>query len=307
MSTKTVIIIVGPTAVGKTSLSVSLAKHFNTEIISADSRQCFKELNIGVAKPTIEEQQGIPHHFIGSHSIHDFFTAANFETYALAGLEEIFKTKDIAIVIGGTGLYIKALMHGFDNIPEVPQMVRDDVKELYQHSGLEALKTALFSEDPEYAKTGEMLNPQRMMRALEVKRASGYSIRHFQQAVRTKRNFRMIELGLELPREILYEKINRRVDEMIEAGLQQEVRELYPYRNLNALQTVGYRELFDQMEGRLTIEEAINKIKQNTRHYAKRQITWFKADPMITWFQPGELQKIIDFLDKEIATGKVEG
>lgn len=306
MSSKTVIIIVGPTAVGKTSLSVSLAKHFNTEIISADSRQCFKELNIGVAKPTIEEQQGITHHFIGSHSIHDFFTAANFETYALAKLAEIFKTKDIAIVIGGTGLYIKALMHGFDNIPEVPQMVRDDVQELYQHSGLEALKAAICSEDPEYAKTGEMLNPQRMMRALEVKRASGYSIRHFQQAFRTKRNFRMIELGMELPREILYEKINRRVDEMINAGLQQEVRELYPYRNLNALQTVGYRELFDQMEGRLTIEEAINKIKQNTRHYAKRQMTWFKADPMIAWFHPGDQEKIMDFLEKEIGEKKSE-
>ncbi|WP_336514496.1 tRNA (adenosine(37)-N6)-dimethylallyltransferase MiaA [Pollutibacter soli] len=306
MSTKTVIIIVGPTAVGKTSLSVSLAKHFNTEIISADSRQCFKELNIGVAKPTIEEQQNIPHHFISSHAINDFITAADFETYALEKLEEIFRSKDTAIVIGGTGLYIKALMYGFDNIPEVPQLVREDVQELYQHSGLEALKTALITEDPEYARTGEMLNPQRMMRALEVKRASGYSIRHFQQAFRTKRNFRMIELGLELPRETLYDKINRRVDEMIRSGLQQEVRDLYSSRNLNALQTVGYRELFDQMEGRLTIDEAINKIKQNTRHYAKRQMTWFKADPVITWFHPEELEKIIEFLDKEIGPPKNE-
>jgi tRNA dimethylallyltransferase len=197
-------------------------------------------------------------------------------------------------------------MYGFDNIPEVPQLIRDDVQELYQHSGLEALKTALVCEDPEYARTGEMLNPQRMMRALEVKRASGYSIRHFQQAFRTKRNFRMIELGLELPRQVLYDKINKRVDEMIKSGLQQEVRDLYSFRNLNALQTVGYRELFDQMEGRLTIDEAINKIKQNTRHYAKRQMTWFKADPVITWFHPDEPGKITEFLEKEIGSAKSE-
>jgi tRNA dimethylallyltransferase len=300
MCAKTVIIIAGPTAVGKTKMAIVLARYFNTAIISADSRQCYRELNIGVAKPTTDELQSVPHYFINSHSITQNITAATFEAFALNALDDIFVSHDVAIVAGGTGLYIRALVKGFDHIPPVPENIREDVKAVYQQQGREGLAAALFAEDPEFAREGEMKNPQRMMRALEVKRSSGVSIRTFQQAAENKRPFNTIFIGLELPREQLYERINQRVDIMMEQGLLEEVKSLQEYRHLNALQTVGYRELYEFLDGHKSLKEAVDKIKQNTRHYAKRQLTWFKADPDIKWFTPEQTDEVIAYVSGRV-------
>lgn len=296
MCAKTVIIIAGPTAVGKTKVAITLARYFNTAIISADSRQCFRELNIGVAKPATDELLSVPHYFINSHSITQNITAATFEEYALKALDDIFVSHDTAIVVGGTGLYIRALVKGFDHIPPVPEKIREEVKAVFEQQGREGLAAALLTEDPEFASEGEMKNPQRMMRALEVKRTSGVSIRAFQQASQNQRSFKTISIGLELPREQLYERINQRVDVMMKDGLLEEVKSLKEFRDLNALQTVGYREMFEFLDGQKTLQEAVDKIKQNTRHYAKRQLTWFKADSEISWFNPADVEQIITYL-----------
>ncbi len=303
MCPKTAIFITGPTAAGKTKMAVSLAQYFNTEILSADSRQCYRELNIGVAKPSAEELKAVNHYFINSHSVTQNITAATFERYALDVLNIIFTSKDIAIVAGGTGLYIRALARGFDNIPAVPEYIRDEVKQLYQLNGIEGLTQSLINEDPLFVAEGEMKNPQRMMRALEVIRASGSSIRSFQQSAANKRDFNMIFIGLEMPREKLYDRINQRVDGMMDEGLLEEVKSLNEFRQLNALQTVGYRELFEYFEGDKTLIEAVAKIKQNTRHYAKRQLTWFKADPQIRWFGPDDEGQVNEYLSKILASG----
>jgi tRNA dimethylallyltransferase len=296
MKNKTSIIISGPTAVGKTALSIQLARHFKTEIISADSRQCYRELNIGVAKPDTSELQLIKHHFIDSHSINDNLTAAAYEQYALKKASDIFKEHDQLIVSGGTGLYLKAFTSGFDTMPEVPAETRDLVRTVYLTEGLAGLREKLEKEDPIFSKSDDLKNPQRMMRALEFVRTTGTSIRNFQRSEIVERPFRIISIGLELPRPELYERINSRVDKMMENGLLDEVKRLVPYKHLNALQTVGYRELFDFLEGNMSLEEAVDKIKQNTRHYAKRQLTWFKADQTIKWFHPGDSDSIVDYI-----------
>lgn len=283
---KTCIIIAGPTAVGKTSIAIQLAAYFNTQIISADSRQCYRELNIGVAKPSAEELVRVDHYFINSHSIHENVSAADFEAYALDAVEKIFQQHDIAIMVGGTGLYIKAFMEGLDKIPAADEKIREAITNTYREKGFEWLEESLKAEDPEFSITGEMQNPQRMMRALEVKRSTGRSIVAFQSKQKIKRNFNIIQLGLELPRELLYERINNRVDMMIEMGLIDEVKSLIPYKELNALQTVGYKELFCYFDGTSTRAGAIEQIKQNTRHYAKRQMTWFRKDESIVWAEP---------------------
>ncbi len=283
---KTCIIIAGPTAVGKTSIAIQLAAYFNTQIISADSRQCYRELNIGVAKPSAEELARVDHYFINSHSIHENVSAADFESYALDAVEKIFQHHDIAIMVGGTGLYIKAFMEGLDKIPAADEKIREAITNTYREKGFEWLEESLKNEDPEFSITGEMQNPQRMMRALEVKRSTGRSIVAFQSKQKIKRNFNIIQLGLELPRELLYERINNRVDMMIEMGLIDEVKSLIPYKELNALQTVGYKELFCYFDGTSTRAGAIEQIKQNTRHYAKRQMTWFRKDESIVWVEP---------------------
>ena len=296
MNTKTAIIIAGPTAVGKTALSIQLARYFHTEIISADSRQCYRELNIGVAKPRPEELAYVKHHFIDSNSITEKIHAAAFEAYALQAAESIFREHDQLIVPGGTGLYLKAFASGFDAMPEIPASIREAVRKLGEEEGTTGLRQMLEKEDPVFAAGEEMQNPQRMMRALEFVRTTGTSIRNYQQAKPQERPFRIITIGLELPREELYTRINVRVDKMMADGLLEEVQKLVPYKNLNALQTVGYRELFDYLEGKMSLEKAVEKIKQNTRHYAKRQLTWFKADSNIHWFNPADLEGILAFL-----------
>lgn len=280
----TVIIICGPTAVGKTGKAIQLAQLLNTEIISADSRQCFKELNIGVAKPALYELSLIPHHFINSHSITDEVNAIVFEKYALQKVATLFVEKQTVVMVGGTGLYIKAFCEGMDEIPDIDPAIRQKVIEAYNQSGLHYLQNELKAKDPNYWHNAEQQNPQRLMRALEVILSTGFSITHFRQGIKAKRTFDIVKIGLELPRELLYTQINNRVDQMIEAGLIDEVKKLYPYKHLNALQTVGYTEVFDYLDGKTTLANAIEAIKKNTRHYAKRQMTWFKKDPEIRWF-----------------------
>jgi len=289
---KSIIVIAGPTAVGKTTYAIEVARYFNTVILSADSRQCFKELNIGVARPTPEELAQVPHFFIASHSIHDDISAAWYETYALELLKKLFQQYNTVVVTGGTGLYIKALVEGLDLIPPVENHIRQHVISHYETHGIGWLQEQLQQLDPWFVKEGEMKNPQRMMRALEVVLATGRSIISYRNTGRIPRNFNIYQIGLERPREELYERINQRVDVMMAAGLEAEARELYPYRHLNALQTVGYKELFDYFDNKCSLDEAVALIKQNTRRYAKRQMTWFKKQQGMKWINLSQTDSI---------------
>ena len=283
---KTVIIIAGPTAVGKTAVGLAVAKHLQTEIISADSRQCFQELAIGVARPSAEELASVPHHFIASHSIHQKVTAATFETYALAKATELFKKHDAIVMVGGTGLYIKAFTEGMDTIPEVPEELHAEVVNTYRENGLEWLQHQVKILDPLYYENGEIHNPQRMMRALEIVKATGQSILSFRTGEKKSRDFKTVKIALDLPREQLYQRINHRVTQMMEHGLLEDVRAQLPYQHLNALQTVGYRELFAHFNGETTLHDVVEAIRVNTRHYAKRQLTWFRKDKEYQWLPP---------------------
>jgi tRNA dimethylallyltransferase len=293
---KTVLVIAGPTAVGKTAVAIQVAQYFGTEIISADSRQCYKELNIGVARPSEEELAQVQHHFIATHSIHQKITAATFEQYALEKTAALFQQHDVVVMVGGTGLYIKAFCHGMDEIPDVPEEIRNDIIEAYYQYGLNWLQQQVQAVDPQFYAVGEIQNPHRLMRALEVFRATGKSILEFRSGGKAKRDFNIIKVALEVPREQLYQQINTRVEKMIEQGLQDEVRSLIPYQQLNALQTVGYKELFDYFNGELPLHDAITDIKTNTRHYAKRQLTWFRKDEEYQWFAPQNTDSIIALL-----------
>ena len=283
MSNHTVYIIVGPTAVGKTSFAISLAQQLKTEIISADARQCYAELSIGVARPSLEELSKVPHHFIASHSVNETVNAQVFENYALAKADELFKTHHSAVMVGGTGLYIKAFCEGLDLIPAIDPAIREDIIKQYEKLGLRWLQKEVSVKDPVYWAKGEQQNPQRLMRALEVMLGTGASIVSFQIKNKITRPFNIVKVGLELPRAQLYERINQRVISMVENGLETEVRNLLPQNHLNALQTLGYSEWAPYFEGNLSKEKVIENIQQNTRHYAKRQMTWFKKDPEITW------------------------
>ena len=274
----TCIIIAGPTAVGKTSLAIALAKHFSTEIISADSRQCYRELNIGVAKPSLEQLAEIPHHFINSHPIHTNLSVADFACYAIDTIQTLFEKNSVVVMVGGTGLYIKAFAEGLDDIPAVDPFIRETITRKFDEEGIGYLLGEIKRLDPDFYNTGESQNPQRLIRALEVKIFTGRPIGSFQTGKKLSRNFDIVKLNLQLPREELYSRINHRVDLMMQAGLLEEAASLHRYSTLNALQTVGYKELFDYFEGLTSLEKAIELIKQNTRHYAKRQVTWFKKD-----------------------------
>ena len=293
---KTAIIICGPTAVGKTAVAIQIAKHLGTEIISADSRQCFKELNIGVARPTETELQKVPHHFIASHSVNEEITAVGFEQYALEKIEFLFKKNNVVVLVGGTGLYIKAFEEGLDLIPEIDVNIRREIVTNYENLGINWLQQELREKDPVFFKEGEIQNPQRMMRALEVINATGQSILSFRNGKKANRNFRIIKIGLELPKEILHLRIQERVDNMMEQGLLDEVKNMIPYRKRNALQTVGYAELFDYLEGKTELKLAVELIKTHTRQYAKRQMTWFKKDKNIQWFGPDELNAMLTYV-----------
>jgi tRNA dimethylallyltransferase len=297
LSLKTVVIIAGPTAVGKTAVAIQLAKHFQTEIISADSRQCFKELNIGVARPSENELKEVAHHFIASHSVQQEVTAITFEQYTLLKAKELFQQHDSIIMVGGTGLYIKAFCEGMDVIPEIDPVIRKQVIQSYTTNGIGWLKEQLQEKDPVFSQAGEMQNPQRMMRALEVVESTGQSILTFRKGEKVTRDFNIIKIGLELPREELLQHINARVDKMMGAGLIEEVRRLFPFKNLNALQTVGYKELFDYLDDKISLADAVSQIKTNTRQYAKRQMTWFKKDAAIKWFSPLQVKEMIELVE----------
>jgi tRNA dimethylallyltransferase len=295
MSPKTVIIISGPTASGKTELALELAKNLNTCIISADSRQCFRELNIGVAKPSSSQLEDVKHFFINSHSIHEEVNASIFEMLAIQWCDELFEAHDVVIICGGTGLYIKAFREGLDEIPVIDEEIRKRILESYENLGLEWLQDTVRTTDPEFYESGERFNPQRMMRALEVIKSTGRSILSFRNRQKKIRSFRILEFGLSVPRKELYQRIDGRVDDMINAGLLDEVISLLPYQNLNALQTVGYSELFEYLKGKSLLEESISRIKQNTRNYAKRQMTWFKKNENLVWLDN-------DFINRILAT-----
>jgi tRNA dimethylallyltransferase len=297
---KFLISVVGATAVGKTEMAIRLAKHFQTEIISADSRQFFKELSIGTAKPIPAEMQGVPHYLVDNLSITQNYTVADFERDALVILDKIFAQKNIAILVGGSGLYCKAIWEGFDDIPDVPANIRKQVIELYEQKGLSFLQAELQKLDEVYFKQVDIQNPQRLMRALEVCYATGKPFSSFRKGKKAQRNFQNIKIGLERPREELYERINQRMDLMLSQGLLQEAQSLYPYKTHNALQTVGYREIFDYLEGKQDWENTIRLLKQNSRHYAKRQMTWFKKDTEIIWFHPSQWVEIVQFVEKRI-------
>ena len=287
---KTVYIVMGPTAVGKTNFAITLAKVLNTEIIAADARQCYKEMNIGVARPSAAELKAVPHHFIASHSVTEEINASYFENWAIEKATSLFKAKEAVVMVGGTGLYIKAFCEGLDLIPAIDASIRENIIQQYEKLGLRWLQKEVAVKDPIYWEKGEQKNPQRLMRALEVKLGTGSSITNFQNKKAVERPFKMVKIGLELPREELYDRINARVLNMVEDGLENEVRGLQDAAHLNALQTVGYSEWKDYFEQKITKEKVIENIQQNTRHYAKRQMTWFKRDPAITWFNASTVE-----------------
>lgn len=295
MAEKTVIIIVGPTASGKTALSLALARHLDTEIISADSRQCFRELNIGVAKPSDAELHLVKHYFINSHSVHDTVNAQVFEQYALDAVKKIFEAKQYAVMVGGTGLYIKAFCEGLDAIPAAGDEIRQHIITQYKVNGLSWLQQEVIDNDPEFWEEAEQQNPHRLIRALEIKLGTGRSILSFRKKKPSIRPFKIIKIGIEPGREQLYHNINVRVDDMLQKGLVEEVRSLLPLRHLNALQTVGYKELIHFFDGKYSFEKAVEQLKINTRHYAKRQFTWFKKDASIYW-KPHFDMAYVDFL-----------
>lgn len=296
------ICIVGPTAIGKTKLSISLAKAFETEIISADSRQFFKEMNIGTAVPEAEELAVATHHFIQHKSIFEPYSVGEFEKDAIEKLIHLFKKREIVILVGGSGLYVDAIVKGLDIFPEVPKEVRDELNKTFKEKGLALLQKELTEVDPIYAKKIDLHNPQRVIRALEVFRASGVPFSAFRKSEKKNRPFKVLYLGLDAERETIYKRINLRVDKMIDEGLIEEAHRLYKYKDLNALQTVGYKELFLYFENKLTREEAIEEIKKNTRRFAKRQGTWFRKNSEIHWFDYNtQPNNIIEFIKKTLS------
>jgi tRNA dimethylallyltransferase len=299
---KYLIVIAGPTAVGKTALGVRIAKEFNTGILSADSRQFFREISIGTAKPSLTEMQGAPHHFIDSHSITEPYNVGKFETEAVALLEKIFRKKDTVIMVGGSGLYIDAVCKGFDELPEADPAIREKIDLIFEEQGIEALQLMLKELDPVYHSQVDLKNPQRLSRALEVCLSSGKPYSTLREGKIKKRNFNIIKIGLNTSREILYDRINKRVDEMMKEGLLAEAQAMLPYKDANALQTVGYKELFDHLEGKTDLKTAVDLIKQNTRRFAKRQLTWFKRDPEMKWFEPEQTDEIIEYIKEVVGS-----
>ena len=296
---KTLIVIVGPTASGKTALAISIARHFETAIVSADSRQIYREMTIGTAKPTPDELRQAPHYFIDSHSIKEDYDAAAFGRDALKKIETVFREKDYVVLCGGSGLYIRAVLDGFDDIPEIPPSIRGEINDAYEKFGLRWLQERMAEEDCDQLEKIDRNNPHRLIRALEVKRGTGFSIAHFQTG-KSKRShdFCVVKIGLALPRDVLYERIDRRMDVMIADGLFEEAKALYPFREHQALQTVGYREIFGYFGGEYNKEEAIRLLKRNSRRYAKRQLTWFRRDTYVTWFESADFGKILSHISE---------
>ena len=299
MSSKrgTLIVVVGPTGSGKTALSIALARHYHAPIISTDSRQVYRGMPIGTAQPTAEELAAAQHYFIADRDVEQEFNCGRYEVEALALLEELFREHRYFVAVGGSGLYVQALCEGMDSLPEADDALRAELKRRLDDEGLESLAKELRMLDPKYAEVVDLQNPARVMRGLEVCLVTGRPYSEQRVGERTERPFNIVKVGTDMPRDVLYERINRRVDTMVADGLVEEARAMYPKRALNALQTVGYRELFEYFDGRCTLDEAIELIKRNSRRYAKRQLTWFRRDMATGWFPPSDLDGIIAFVD----------
>ena len=298
LNQKTLVVITGPTAVGKTALCVKIAQHFNTEIISADSRQFYQELSIGTAKPSPQEMEGIPHHLINSHSITENINASDFEKTALDILTQLFKKHQIVILTGGSGLYIDALCDGFDeNIPKANPSIRKELEEIYQKHGITILQEKLQQLDPVFYEEVDRSNVQRLQRAIEVCMTTNSTYSELRKGIKQERPFNILKIGLEREREELFTRINQRVDKMMQQGLLDEVKQVKKYRKHNALKTVGYTELFNYLDKNISLEDAIEKIKVNTRRYAKRQLGWFHKDNDYNWFHPDDQKSIITFIE----------
>ncbi|MDX9942072.1 MAG: tRNA (adenosine(37)-N6)-dimethylallyltransferase MiaA [Bacteroidales bacterium] len=298
-SDKTLVVVTGPTGVGKTGLSIDLAGHLQTEIVSADARQFYRELHIGTAAPAAFELSRVRHHFVGHLSIHDDYNVSRYEQEALEVIASLFRTRDYVVVTGGSGLYIDALCKGFDDLPPAEPRVRRQVEQVYRQGGLDSLRLWLKQIDPEFYLQVDPANPNRMKRAIEVFLQTGYKFSALRTNTPRNRPFRMKKIVLDRPREVLFDRINRRVDAMVEEGLIEEALHFFRFRHLNALNTVGYKEIFAWLSGACSLNHAITSIKTNTRRYAKRQITWFKRDLEARWMKPEEMVAILDFVLEE--------
>jgi tRNA dimethylallyltransferase len=296
MTRKSLIVLVGPTAVGKTDLSLRLAKHFACSVISADSRQLFREMNIGTAKPSVRDLEKVPHYFINSHSIRDDYSVGKYEEEAVKLLEDLFQRNNIQILVGGSGLYIKAVCEGFDEFPDTDPAIRDTLNKTFEAEGLIPLLHELYAKDPAYFEVVDRANAHRIIRALEVFRQTGVPFSEFRKNVRKERPYKIIKIGIHCDRKKLYQRIDERMDQMIEDGLLEEAKQLYVFKDKPALQTVGYSEIFDFMDGKQSWEETVRLLKRNSRRYAKRQMTWFNKDKEIVWFEAGEDEKITEFI-----------
>lgn len=296
----TLVVVLGPTGVGKSNISIQLARHFNTEIISADSRQFYRELAIGTAIPSTDELNEIPHHFIQSKSVTDYYNVSDFEYEALQVIEQLFEKANPVILTGGSMMYVDTICKGIDDIPTVDPDIRADVVRWFEENGLDALKKRLLEVDPDYYQIVDLNNSKRLLHAVEIHQMTGQPYSSFRKNTVKERPFRIIKIGLNQDRKILYERINQRVKQMMEAGLLEEVKTVYQYRKLNSLNTVGYKELFSFMDGDCTLEEAIDLIQRNTRKYARKQLTWFRRDPEIIWFEPDQIQDIISCIEQKM-------
>jgi hypothetical protein len=294
---KTLIVVLGPTGVGKTALCLNLAQRYGAHIISADSRQMFAELPIGTAAATHKEQLLVPHHFVGNLKLDQYYSAACFETDALNLLDSLFQSNDVAVMTGGSMMYIDAVCHGIDDIPTVDDNTRLHVKQMLDEQGLDALVQKLKQLDPEHYDFVDKQNPRRVCHALEICLMTGNTYTSYRKKVRKQRPFNILKIGLNRERDVMYERINQRVLQMIDKGLEEEARRVYPLRGLNSLNTVGYKELFAYFDGNIPREEAIRQIQSNTRRYMRKQLTWFKKDTEITWFDPNDTEKITNFID----------
>jgi tRNA dimethylallyltransferase len=301
LTNKLLIVITGPTASGKTAIGVKLAKHFNSEVISADSRQFYKQLKIGTARPQTVELESVPHHFLGFLDLKENFSAGKFASVAQKLTDELFKKHDVLFVVGGSGLYIDALIYGIDDIPKIDPEIREEINNKWKKHGLVYLKDKLKKIDPFYYQQIDNQNPMRLIRAIEVFKQTGKSLSFFQKNKNKTPRYKTIFIGLDWERQTLYERINQRVDTMLKDGLVKEVKSLYKYRKLNALQTVGYSETFEYLDGEIELETAIDLIKRNSRRYAKRQLTWLRRNSEVQWFQPEKIKWLITLIDKEIA------
>lgn len=298
---KTLIVIIGPTGVGKTELSLQMAEFFCTDILNADSRQLYRDIPIGTAAPTAEEMARVPHHFVGTLGLEDYYSAAQYEVDALSLLDQLFQTKDVVIMSGGSMMYIDAVCKGIDDIPTIDTDTRDLMKERYEKEGLESLVNELRLLDPEYYQICDLKNPKRVVHALEICYMTGKTYTSYRVRSVKQRPFNIIKIGLNRDREELYARINSRVDQMVDKGLLEEAKKVLPYRHCNSLNTVGYKELFKYFDGEWDLDFALEKIRRNSRVYSRKQVTWFKKDEQVKWFHPEAIEEIKEYIQKEMS------